>query len=120
MRRMTAHTTFTQCFVLEHKRATLRGVTLETGFVLAQKTHPAAFERLRKVRATAFDRVSLVRVMAIGATDFALQHRMVMGQLEGRAHLRMALETGGGRFFRINNRVRAAAALDVQTPRSMA
>ena|SRR5450631_2294441 len=113
MRRMTAHTTFTQCFVLEHKWATLRGVTLETGFVLGQQACPASLERLWKVRTTAFDRVSLVRIMAISATNLALQDRMVMGQLEGRAHLRMALKTGGGRFFRINNRVRAAAALDV-------
>ena len=113
MRRMAAHTTFAQRFMLEHKWAALRGVTLETGFILAQEAHAAAFEILHKIRAAAFDRVAFVRVMAIGATDFALQHRMVMRQLECRAHLRMALETGGGRFSRINDRAALAAALDV-------
>ena len=113
MRRVTAYTTFPQRFVLEHKGATLRGVTLVTGFVLAQHSHAAALDLLQSIRATAFDRVSLVHIMTIGATDFALQNRMVMGQLEGRAHLRMALEAGGRRFVRINNRARRAAALDV-------
>jgi hypothetical protein len=110
---MTAHTTFAQCFVLEHKWAALRGVTLETRFVLAQQGHASTFETLRQVRAAAFDRVSFVRVMAIGATDFTLQHGVVMGELECCAHFRMALEAGGRRFSRINNRAAFTAALNV-------
>jgi hypothetical protein len=35
-------------FVLEDKQTALRGVTLKTGFVLAEQCHAAAFERLRK------------------------------------------------------------------------
>jgi hypothetical protein len=116
---MAAHATLTQRLVLEHKRTSLRSVTLETGFVLAQQAHAATLERLWKVRTAPFDRVSFVRVMAIGATDFALEHRMVMRQFEFRAHLHMALEASGRRFLRINDRAALTAALNVQTPRSM-
>lgn len=117
---MTAHTPFAKRFVLENKRATLCGMTLETGFVLAKQGHPATLERLWKIGAATFDCVASVRVMAIGATDFTLQHWVVMRQLERRAHLRMALEAGGGRFSWINDRPALAAALNMQTPRPMA
>ena len=117
---MTAQATFAQRFMLEHEWAALCRVTLETRFVLAEQRHSAAFNRLGQVRAAALNRVSFVRIMAIGATDFAFQYRMVMGQLECRAHLRMALEARGGRFSRINDRTALAATLDVKTSRSMA
>lgn len=113
MGRMAGHTSFAHSLVLEHKRTSLRGVTLETGFVLAQQGHTAAFERLWKVRSAPFDRVSFVRVMTIGATHFPFQHRMVMRQIEFRPYLQMALETGGRRSSRIDDRARSAAALDV-------
>ena len=64
--------------MLKHKWAALRGVTLETGSVLAHEAHAATLERLGKVRSTSLDRVSFVRVMAIGTTHFSLEHRMVM------------------------------------------
>jgi hypothetical protein len=110
---MTAHTTFAHRFVLEHKWAALRGVALKAGCILAQQANAATFERLGKVRSAPFDRVSFVRVVAIGTTHFPLEHRMVMRQIEFRPHFQMALETRGRRFFRINNRARSAAALDV-------
>jgi hypothetical protein len=116
---MTAHTAFAQRFVLKHKWATLRRMTLVTGRILAQETGPAAFQCLQTTGTTALDRVALVWIMTIGTTDFAFQDRMVMRQLEGRTNLRVALETGIGRFFRVNNRARAPTALNVQTPRSM-
>ena len=119
MRRMATHASFAQRLVLEHKRTSLRSVTLETGFVLAQQGHASTFETLRKVGAAPFDRVSFVRVMAIGTTHFPLEHRMVMRQFEFRPHLHMALETSLRRFSWINNRAALAATLDVKTPRSM-
>jgi hypothetical protein len=116
---MAAHATFAQRFVLKHKWAALRGVTLETGFVLAQQAHAASLERLWKIRSAPFDRVSLVRVVAIGTTHFPLEHRMVMRQFEFRPHLHMALETSLRRLARVDDCVRRAAALDVKTSRSM-
>jgi hypothetical protein len=116
---MAAHATFAQRFVLEHKRTSLRRVTLKAGFVLAQQAHAATLERLWKVRSATFDRVSFVHVMAIGTTDFALEHRMMMRQFEFRAHLHMALETSLRRFSWINNCAALAATLDVKTSRSM-
>lgn len=116
---MTAHATFAQRFVLEDKWTSLRRVTLEACFVLTEQADAAALERLRKIRSAPFDRVSLVRVVAIGTTHFPFQHRMVMRQIEFRPYFQVTLETGGRRFLRINNRARSAAALDVQTSRSM-
>lgn len=110
---MAAHTSFAQSLVLEYKRTPLRSVALKAGFVLAQQGHAATLERLWKVCSAPFDRISLVRVMAVGTTHSSLEHRMVMRQFEFRAHLQMALETGGRGFLRINNRARSAAALDV-------
>lgn len=92
-------------------------MALETGFVLAQESSAAAFEGLRKVSPAAFDRRSLVRVVAVGATNFSFENRMVMRQGKLRAHLGVALKTRCRRFARIDDRMRAAAALDVQTSR---
>lgn len=116
---MAAYAALAQRFVLEHKWAALRRVTLETRFVLAQEAHTSTFERLGQVRSAPFDHVCFVGVVAIGTTHFSLENRMVMGQLEVCPHLQMALETGVWRFFRVNNRVRAATALDMQAARSM-
>ena len=91
---MADHTTFAHCFVLENKRAALRGMTLETSFVSAQESKAAAFERLLNIGAATLDRNTLVRIMAIGATHFAFQHRMVMRQLKLRPHFQVTLETG--------------------------
>ena len=93
VRRMADHTTLTQCLVLVNKRAALRGVALKTSFVSAQESKAAAFERLLNIGAAAFDRDSLVRVVTIGATHFAFQHRMVVRQLELRPHFQVTLET---------------------------
>ena len=77
------------------------------------------------IRAAAFDRDSLVRVVAIGAAHFTFRHRVVMRQLELRAHFQVTLETGFGVFARINNMwiagsVASAARFHVQAARSMA
>ena len=57
--------------------------------------------------------------MAVGATDFALEHGMVMRELEGRADLQMALKTSRRRFFRVNDLTEFTSTLDVQAARSM-
>ena len=46
VRRMTDDTALAHCLMFIDKRAALRGVTLETGFVSAQKRQATAFERL--------------------------------------------------------------------------
>ena len=93
---MADHATLTQCFVLINKGTPLHGVTLEAGLVLAEESHATAFERLLHIGSAAFDCHSDVRVVAIGTTHFAFEHRMAMGQLKLRAHFLVALETGFG------------------------
>src|SRR3954469_20871484 len=115
---MANHAALTQRFVLVDKRATLHGVTLEAGLVLTEKSHAAAFERLLHIGAAPFYGDSDVRIVTIGATHFAFQHRMPMRQLKLRAHIQVALETGLGRFSRIYDCVCPTTAFDVQTSRS--
>ena len=117
---MADHATLAQCFMLVNERAALLGVTLEAGFVSAQERKPAAFERLLDVGPAAFDRDSLMRVVTIGAAHFAFQHRMMVRQLELCPHFQVTLETGLRIFPRIDDRVRRATALDVQTARPVA
>lgn len=111
---MATDATFADGFVFENKRAALRGVTLEARVILAEQSHASSFEALWKIRAASLDRVALVRVVAIGATHFPFQHRMVMRQLKRGAHFRVALEASGRRFSRIDDCAFLAAALDVQ------
>lgn len=106
--------------MLVNKRAALRGVALEAGFVSAQESKAAGFEGLLDIRATAFDGDSLVRIMTIGATHFAFQHRVMMRQLELCAHFEVTLETSFRRFARIDDRTSPAACFNVQTARPVA
>jgi hypothetical protein len=95
-------------------------VALEASFVSAQESKAAAFERLLNISAAAFDRDSLVRIVTIGATHFALQHRMMVRQLELCPYFQVTLETGLRIFFRVNDRACATAGFNVQTPRAVA
>jgi len=106
--------------VLKHERTALLCVTLEAGFVSAQKRKAASFQLLLNIRRRTFDRDSFVRLVTICATHFAFEHRMVVRQGERCANFQMTLETRLRRFTRIDDRVRRAAAFHVQTPRSMA
>lgn len=117
---MASHATFAQRFVLEDKRTALRGVALEAGIVFTQETHPTALEQLWKVRSAAFDGDALVRIMAIDAAHLSFHHWMVMRQLKFCPYFQVALETGVGRFPRINDLARLAAGLDVQTAGTVA
>lgn len=103
MRLMTGETALAQRLVLKHVRPALHGVALKTGFV-----------RTRQFGAAALDRRSFVRVVAISATHFPLQHRMMVRQSELSAHLEMALETRLRRSTRVDDGVRPAAALHMQ------
>src|SRR6266498_5766571 len=118
--RMAHHTALTHRLVLVNKGAPLRSVALEASFVSAQESKTAAFERLLNIGPAAFDRDSLVRVVTIGATHFAFEHRVVVRQLECRANFQVTLETSFGRFPRINDRTSSAAGLNVQTPGAVA
>lgn len=71
------------------------------------------------IGAAALNYVSFVWIVAIGATHLAFQDRMAMRQLETRAHFGVTLEASLRRFARIDDRVRRAATLDVDTSRTV-
>jgi len=120
VRRMADHTTLTDRLMLINPGAALLGVALKASFVSAQESKTPAFERLLDVGAAAFDRDPFMRVVTIGATHFAFQHRMVVRQLELCPHFQVTLETSFGRLPRINDRTSSAAGLNVQTPGAVA
>ena len=117
---MTDHTPLTHCLVLVNERAALRGVALETSLVSAQESKATGFECLLNIGLCTFDSHPGVRVMTIGTADFAFQNRVVVRQLELRPHFQVTLETSVRRLPRIDDRVRRATTLDVQTARAMA
>jgi hypothetical protein len=117
--RMTDHATFPHCLVLVNKGAPLRGMALEAGFVSAQESKAPAFEHLLNIGPATLDCDTDVRIMAIRAAHFAFQHRMVVRQLELCPHFQVTLETRFRRLPRIDDRVRRATALDVQTSRTV-
>jgi len=101
---------FAQGLMLKHKRPALFGVALEAGLILAHYICSAA----------SFDDRPLVRVVAIRATHFAFQHRMMMRQAELGPYFQVALETGLWRFVRVDDGVGRAAAGDVLAARPVA
>jgi len=120
MGRMTDDASLTHRLVLIDKWAALLCVTLEAGFVSSQKRKAAGSELLLNIRRRALGRDSFVRLMTIAAAHFALEHRVVMRQLECCANFQVTLETGVRRLSRIDDRARSAASLNVQTPGPMA
>ena len=112
---MADHTALTHRLVLIHKWAALLCVTLEAGFVAAQKSKAAGLERLLNIRRSALDRDPFVRLMAITAAHLAFKHRMMMRQLKRCANFQVTLETNVRRLSRIDDRASAAAGLNVQT-----
>jgi hypothetical protein len=117
---MASGATLTHCFVFIDKRPALLRVTLEAGFVSAQESKAAGSELLLNVCRGTLDRDPFVRFMAITAAHLAFQHGMMMRQLERCANLQVTLETSVWRLSRIDDRARAAASFDVQTPRTVA
>ena len=116
---MTGHTTFAQRLVLENEWTSLRGMTLEAGFVLAQQANAATLERLGETGPAPLYGRADMRIMTIGTTYLAFQHRMVVRQLELCAHFQVTLKTGLRRFARIDDRLGRSPALDMQTSRSV-
>jgi len=68
----------THRLVLIDKRAALLCVTLEAGFVSAQKSKAAGPELLLNICRGAFGRDPFVRLVAIAAAHLAFKHRMMM------------------------------------------
>ena len=90
---MADHTTLTHRLVLIYKWAALLCVTLEAGFVSAQKSKAAGLERLLNICRSTLGRDPFVRLMAIAAAHLALEHRMMMRQLKRCADVQVTLET---------------------------
>ncbi len=120
VRCMADHTTLTHRLVLIYKWAALLCVTLEAGFVSAQKSKAAGSELLLNICRGALVRDPFVRLMAIAAAHLAFKHRMMMRQLKRCANVQVTLETSVRRLSRVDDRARSAASFDVQTPGAVA
>jgi hypothetical protein len=117
---MAHHAPLTHRLVLVDKRAALLCVTLETGFVSAQKSKAAGPELLLNICRGALVRDPFVRLMAIATAHLAFKHRMMMRQLKRCANVQVTLETSVRRLSRVDDRARSAASFDVQTPGAVA
>ena len=107
--RMTRGAALADGLVFEDKRAPLRRVALAAGVPFrCQRGSPAFHRRAR------------MRVVAIAATDFAFQDRVMVRQIEFATLVEVALETNLRRSFGIDDRVRGATGFVVDTARSMA
>jgi hypothetical protein len=113
---MANETTLAHCLVLIDKRAALLCVAFEAGFVLIQESKAASFKPLLNVCRGTLCCDPFVRFMAIAATHFALEHRMMMRQLKRCANVEVTLETSVRRLSRIDDCALSAASLNVQTP----
>src|SRR5881398_2990220 len=101
---MASDTSLAHCLVLINKRAALLRMALEAGFVSTQERKAAGSELLLNIYGGALNRDALVRFMTIAAAHLALEHRMMMRQLERRANFEVTLETSIRRFSRIDDR----------------
>jgi hypothetical protein len=120
VRRMADRAPLPHRLVFIDKWAALLRVTLEAGFVSAQKSKAAGFERLLNVCLRAFGRDPFVRLVAIAAAHLAFGHRMMMRQCERRPNFQVTLETGVRRLSWIDDRTRPASGLDVLATRTVA
>ena len=109
MRVVAGGATVTHGVVREYEGSALLGVALHAGFVFAGEDGAAAF--LGR---------TLVRIMAIAASDLAVEQRVGVGQAELGLFVQMALETGLRGFLRIDNIAGAAAGFLVFAARSVA
>ena len=117
---MADHAPLTHRLVFVHEWAALLCVTFKAGFVSGHKSKAAGSELLLNICRRALGRDPFVRLMAIAAAHLALEHRMMMRQLERRANVQVTLETRVRRFSRVDDRAGFAAGLDVQTPGAVA
>src|SRR4051812_37452884 len=117
---MASDTSLAHCLVLINKRAALLSMTLEAGFVSTQERKAAGSELLLNICGGALNGDALVRFMTIAATHLALEHRMMMRQLERRANFEVTLETRVRRLSRVDDRALSAASLNMQTSGTVA
>ena len=110
---MAGDTALANRVMLEHKRTSLGGVTLEAGFVRRQESQSATLDALLKVGVATFDCIALVRIVAINAAHLVLQHRMMVRQLELGPNFQVTLEASIRRFQWVNDVPPAAAGLNV-------
>lgn len=85
MRIVAGDAAFVHRLMLKHKRTGLRRVALGTDFILRHE-----------FRAAAFNHRAFMGIVAIGATHFAFDDRMVRRQIEFSLFIQMALETDLG------------------------
>ena len=104
MRLVTNEAAFAGGLVLVNERPSLLRMATEAGLVVAHERSAACDNR-----------VALVRIMAITAGHLVVQHGMCVRQVELAALVEMAIETGLGRFVRIDDGVARAAGLVVDT-----
>ena len=113
VRRMANYAPLPDRFVFIDEWAALLRMTLEAGFVSAQKSKPAGSELLLNICRGALGRDPFVRLMAIAAAHLALENRMMMRQLKRCANVQVTLETCVRRLSRIDDGARSAASFDV-------
>ena len=106
---MTRGAALADGLVFEDKRAPLRRVALSAGVPFGCQRSSASFHRRPRMR-----------VVAIAATDFAFQDRVMVRQIEFATLVEVALETDFGRSFGIDDRAGGATGFVVNTARPMA
>jgi hypothetical protein len=109
MRIVAGGATFANGFMLEDKRAALRGMTFEAGLVSGSQGGRAAL-----------DHPAFMRVVAITATHLAVFQWMVIGEAEAAAFIQMTLETCLGVAARIDDGMGLATRLIVDAGRAVA
>ena len=119
MGRMTDDATFAHRFVLINKRTTLGSVTLQTSPILSEEGDSTTMDLLSDARGATFHGVALVGFMTVGATHLSFQDRVMMRQLKISSDIEVTLQAGLRRFPRINDQVRRAAALRMETSRAV-
>src|SRR4051794_35390281 len=117
---MASDASLAHCLVLINKRAALLRMTLEAGFVSTQEGKAAGSELLLNICGGALNGDAFVRFMAIAAAHLALEHRMMMRQLERCANFEVTLETSVRGLSRIDDRALSAASLNMQTSGTVA
>jgi hypothetical protein len=95
-------------FMFEDERAALGQVTFAAGFLF------------RGEPGSSMDGVALVRIVAVAATDFPLDDRMMGGELKFASLVQVTLKAGFRTPARIDDRVAGAAAFGVDAARPVA
>ena len=94
--------------MLENKRPALRSMTTATSVLFRGELGP-----------TSHDRPSFMGIVAIAATDLALQDGMMVGQIKLSALVEVTTKASFGRFAGIDDGMERAPGLIVNAARSM-